>query len=412
VIKGALRIAISVTLVAAIALTATIAWRRSVEPKGLTGGPQFLVAERERQVEMEANCLKRPCSAETARDLALDALRAEPVAAYPFALAAFSAARAGRTEEAAGFASRAIARDPRNVISRAVRAEAAFARKDYTSFLSDAERLLAIEPKISQTVVEAIAAIGADPKGLAALETWIATKPAYADAVVRQLAALDADPRAMVRLTRLMPNVQAEYLSRLVDTAGPEAAFRAWFELLPPSAAKQLTWPYNASFTDTPGAPPFNWRLVGEQAEIRPKEGLTATYFGKGRQTIADQLMLLRPGAYQFSAQMDGDVVYGGGGFVWSVACVQGNSELGAAALAPTSAGPGSIGAVARRPSTRSNEFGTIAFSFTVPAEKCPVQRLSLEGRPGEFPKRGRSQTSWVRIQPTPAAALATGAPL
>ena len=92
--------------------------------------------------------------------------------------------------------------------------------------------------------------------------------------------------------------------------------------------------------------------------------------------------MMLGPGRYRFSAEMEGEVSTTSATFAWSIECFPQTTQLGQIRIA-------SLGQVSE----------TSGFGFEVPTGDCPAQMLFLTGVPGEYPVRPRATIHHVEIK-------------
>ena len=134
----------------------------------------------------------------------------------------------------------------------------------------------------------------------------------------------------------------------------------------------------NGDFADLAAPEPFQWRLVqkaGIVAEIvaddlRPDNpALRIDYDGYAAGPIAEQMIVLTPGAYRFATEVRTEAGDPAARLVWTLTCATGGAALGSA--------PAGVSPVA------ANAWTRVSGRFEVPGA-CPAQWLRLETRAGD----------------------------
>ncbi len=308
-------------------------------------------------------------------------LRAAPLSDLPMALAGEAALAAGRLEEAAVLLDAALARNPRREATRVWRAATAVGQGQTTEALAQLARLVILDGERRPVYLDAIAALSETPEGRAwLLSPAFAGDPA-APIILRRLNDGHSDLSLLLTLNQSDPSAQAGLVERALRERGPSVAFILWLSLLPEDMSAAFSWPFNGRFEELAAPPPFNWRIHSRSVGLQEGGGLRVSYTGRSRQSLVSQMMLLRPGRYQFTSELSGDGQERGGALVWEISCVDGGDVLG------------------RTPRGGSQGGGRrVEVTFAIPAAGCDGQRLTLIGAPGEFPMRARASITAVAI--------------
>ena len=151
-----------------------------------------------------------------------------------------------------------------------------------------------------------------------------------------------------------------------------ELAYFSWLQFLAPEQLTKTGRLFNGGFELTPSGLPFDWVFkngsgVNIKFPQRPdQKGGRALLieYGPGRVDFAggiSELVLLPPGTYRLQGEYKADLI-SERGLQWSVTCAGTTNPVG---ISPTMNGSD--------PSWR-----TIDFSFTIPADGCPAQRVAL----------------------------------
>ncbi len=326
-------------------------------------------------------------SPEVAALLGARLLRREPLRDAPLVYAGLSLAAAGQAAPARYAFRLALKRQPRNVPALSWLAIDALDQHDYETAVGYLERLVQLDPSGRNTYADQMASIAADERGVALLEARLRDSQPLAREALARLNRTSEDFEMLLRLNAQTPAEQAGFLRRLVEEQGASAAFIAWLELAPHNETLDFTWPFDPVFVGSMAPPPFNWSLH-QGAELLQQGGLFARYTGRGTPVFAEQLMMLAPGAYRFSVEMDGDSTATGGGFEWTLACEPSRAQLGAVPV--QGLGP---------------SLSAHIFDFVVPAgAECLAQSLQLRGHPGAMPDKARGAARRVLIQPAGGA--------
>jgi hypothetical protein len=164
---------------------------------------------------------------------------------------------------------------------------------------------------------------------------------------------------------------KSRLLRGLVQRGDYDRAYAIWrqFAGLPASSSPLL---FNGDFKVVAAPAPFNWTFSSGSAGIaEPANGkLRVLFYGNAEQALASQLLLLKPGNYEFRAPVDGNPAPGA--LSWTVSCGSGGRPIMDVPLTSKATGA----------------------RFAVPAD-CPSQVFRLTGHLEDMP-----QNSDVRIGP------------
>jgi hypothetical protein len=259
-------------------------------------------------------------------------------------------------------------------------ANAAMKNGDGERFVVLLDQLWRVDPQNRAAYAGAMASIARDPAGAALLLDGLGQSTPLAVAAADKLLPTVNDFDLLMKVGALAPKLQHGVIDRFVKEQGLEPAFVAWLSFLPASEIEQFSWPYDPAFIGSEAPAPFNWD-VRSGAERIAEGGLLVRYPGRGSMTFVRQTMLLGPGAYRLSSQMDGELSESGGSLVWQVQCLADKSVIGQVRL-----------------SELTRTLSTQTLQFSVPTSGCPVQLLSLEGSPGPLTSRARATVRHVAI--------------
>lgn len=242
-------------------------------------------------------------------------------------------------------------------------------------------------------IAAAMAQMSLSPETRNAMRYTLSTDPSLEKAVLVSLARSDTPPATIFALASpvgLQDAGSADgfgpvLIDRLAHQGRYGAARAVWTRLYGISASEARAPVYDASFRGLPGSAPFNWTLTAGSIGAADLRGGTMAidYYGRDTGPLAEQLLVLAPGAYRFGIVVEGGKTASGPTMAWTLQCV-GDAKSPLMTL-PISG----IGAPHRS--------GAI---FTVPAG-CPAQRLVLAGTAGEFPSPIELGLRDLTLQPT-----------
>ena len=230
-------------------------------------------------------------------------------------------------------------------------------------------------------IARAMAQMSLSPETRDAVRHTLSTDPVLERQVLAALARSDTAPAAIFALASPAALRDASgteswgpvLVGRLVGQGRYAEARAIWQRLnrLPDAAVAAPL--FDAGLHGLPGGPPFNWTFVSSglgAADMRSGT-LAVDYYGRDTGLLAEQLLVLKPGAYRFGFSVEGSKVAAGPSLAWTLRC----------AAAKPDGGTELMNAVVSATGTPHRETA----GFVVPAG-CNAQRLVLVGNAGEFP--------------------------
>jgi hypothetical protein len=256
-----------------------------------------------------------------------------------------------------------------------------FAAKDYPSTVYYADILLRTAPELGTYVVPILARIAEDKGSAGLIKKALAGAPPWRDQFFQMLPASITDARTpldlllALRTSATPPSPQDinRYLNFLVQHKMYELSYYTWLQFLPAEELRNAGLLYNGGFEIAPSGSPFDWIMpqgsgVTVDIESRPDADsgnalLLNFQYGRVEYAGVTQLIMLAPGRYHFTGRFKGELV-GPRGLKWRIACAETRSDR-------LAEGPMING--------RVPSWSDTGFDFTVPAQNCRAQYLSLE---------------------------------
>jgi hypothetical protein len=256
-----------------------------------------------------------------------------------------------------------------------------FAAKDYQATVYYADILLRTTPELSQYVVPILARIAEDKGSAGLIKTALAGDPPWRDLFFQMLPTSITDARTPLDLLLALrtganppsPEDLNRYLNFLVQHKMYELAYYTWLQFLPADELRNAGLLYNGGFEIAPTGSPFDWIMpqgsgVTVDIEARPDADgghalLLNFQYGRVDYASVTQLIMLAPGRYHFTGRFRGELV-GPRGVKWRIACAETRSSR-------LAEGPMING--------RVPSWSDTGFDFTVPAQNCRAQYLSLD---------------------------------
>ena len=287
---------------------------------------------------------------------------------------------AGNMTLARRLAEEAVHRDPRLAAARLWLAQDAISQGRFEDAINHLDWLYAVAPDARATIATAIAQLAGVPRARAVVERHAALSPSWLEPVVENLIWLKADPGTIFRVSGgmdvrpgLLVGGKSAIIRDLLARKDYDRAYLAWVANLPPNLVGSVGYVYDGLFQHLPGLPPFNWNLVDSDVasvDFAGGGGANISYFGNGQAHFLDQTVMLPPGT--FRVRMVAALSSEGQGepnkATLTLACAAGSSAGLASVPVPAKAVP--VPAEA---------------TFSV-ASDCPIQTVSLDGTPSEYP--------------------------
>lgn len=302
---------------------------------------------------------------------------AAPLAVEPFLVRGVDAGLAGNLALAGRALHEARHRDPRSIPARYFLADHDLKTNRIDEGFAELAALTRLVPGSIDRVALYYAAYASQPGGAMRVREMLRTHPEFESAV---LMALAADPRQADLILSLAtahgvksdppPSWPGKLVQGLVD-AGQFAKARAvWASLAGPAAASgEAALVLDPRFERLKAPAPFGWTLASSAsgvAEAQPGGRLHLLFFGRDNVVLASQLLLLRPGRYRLSFDVERSADASALG--WRLTCLPPRRPLFAIDFGKQAQGK------------------TVGGGFAVTGD-CPAQLLELVGTAPEFPE-------------------------
>jgi hypothetical protein len=309
--------------------------------------------------------------------LAREALAAGPLENRALLVLALDADRRRAEAEAGGLMKVLGARTNRNTQVQLWLAQRALLAQDYAAGFLHLDAALRRAPDLGRAVYPVLAVALEDPRAIPPMAQRLRAGPEWREKFIPYLTRReDAAPQAQALLAALRggeggtTDAEVEGLMATLLMSGDLAKARnVWRSFLPRSAASADGAPYDGEFRGLPGAAPFNWRLEtddGVTAErtqaLDGRPALHVQYSVARHHVLAEQLMLLPPGAYRLTGEGMTEAGEAPARLSWRVSCAE---QAGSAFVETPVRG-------------ESGGWRTFSADFDVPAQGCAAQSLRL----------------------------------
>jgi hypothetical protein len=255
-----------------------------------------------------------------------DAAGKAPLAPEPFLVRGVQAELAGNSKLAEQAFAAAEWRDPRSLPARYFLADIYYRLGDPRRTLEQIGALARLTPNGSQTIAPYLAAYAKNRSAWPYLRELFRANPGLGDASLTALARDPAYADAVLALADGRHTEGSDWPPALINSlisVGQHAKARAVW-----AATSHLRLPsnltvYDAAFVDSKSRPPFNWSLISSTvglAEREPGGRLHVMFYGQEDGVLAQELILLAPGAYRMSLALSGDVSHAAA-MHWSLRC-------------------------------------------------------------------------------------------
>jgi hypothetical protein len=291
-----------------------------------------------------------------------DAAGKAPLAPEPFLVRGVQAELAGNSNLAAQAFAAAEWRDPRSLPARYFLADLYYRLGDPRRTLEQIGALARLTPNGSQTIAPYLAAYAKNRSAWPYLRELFRSNPGLGDASLTALARDPAYADAVLALADRRHTDGSDWPPALINslvTAHQYAKARAvWAATSHVRLPADLT-AYDAAFVDSKSRPPFNWSLISSTVGLAERQGggrLHAIFYGQEDGVLAQELILLPPGAYRMTFVLSGDRSRASA-MNWSLRCDGSAKPFASVALDAAAHG----------------------WTFPVP-QGCPAQWLELSG--------------------------------
>lgn len=315
-----------------------------------------------------------------ARELALAALRADPLEGRAYRVLGQLAEAAGDERQAVRLFALAATRSPRDLPTHLWLEQHYLRAGKLVPALRHVDLSLRVQPQTQAVQYPLLTRLAAVPQAQADLGQLLARRPPWRENFVSTLC---RDAPDSVAITPLMNQLRlapgglsagelAAWLERLGRDQRWAEAYLTWAAALPVVQQSGLGNLFNGGFESDPSNSGFDWRferVPGAYIERLPGAGVIGSYalrisFEERRVPFhhVRQLMALPPGRYRLEGRARADGLRSERGLVWSVLCLDHGN-----AVASTT------------PLSGNTPWRPFSVSFELPAGSCGGQWLQLD---------------------------------
>ena len=317
----------------------------------------------------------------TSREIAIAALREEPLSFEAFRQLARSAQQGDDPRRAQVFLTEAYRRSYRDPDVALQLLSDSLRRADYPAALNQADGLIRSMPDLLNVLMPIMVAIGDQQTGKWALVELMKRNPPWRQRFLEPLGSsakniatfkeiYDASRSSTNPLSRAELR---EFIYTLIVNNDIDQALSIWYGFLPQEQLHGLKFVYNGRFELPINDVPFNWTIgrdVEASVKVEPisdKSGRNGLRVGfSGRRTEFKhfyQFLALTPGKYKLTGNFKSEDFQHARGLIWRVYCGPSATQL--------------IGQTSNlKDGSHWRRFDT---TFEVPSDRCTAQRLQLE---------------------------------
>jgi hypothetical protein len=316
-----------------------------------------------------------------------DAADKAPLAPEPFLVRGVQAELGGDSLAAQRAFEAAQWRNPRSLPAAYFLADQYFRAGNVSGGLREVAALARLSPEGGAAAVPYLVQYATNSNNWPALRRLFGTDPQLSQPVLITLASDMRTVPAALALADPRANGPQPWLVQVVNTlilAGDYSRARsAWARMAGVGQAPGELL-HDADFRDSKSPPPFNWQLTSSTVGLAERQpgGLHILFYGDEDGTLASQLLLLPPGAYQLSMKLNGAPARAHS-LTWALWCDKAAQPLSSVTLDV---------AAAR------------GWRFEVPAG-CPAQWLKLSGVSADVPQQVDVSVSGLLLTKRPAGA-------
>jgi hypothetical protein len=255
-----------------------------------------------------------------------DAAAKAPLAPEPYLVRGVQAELRGDNDLAAKAFAAAEWRDPRSLPARYFLADLYYRSGDARRTLEQIGVLATLAPNGSRTIAPYLAAYAKNRAAWPYVRELFRTNPTLADASLTALARDPAYADAVLALGDIRQTARSDWPPALISSligAGQYTKARSVWALTSHVRLPANLTVYDSNFADAKSRPPFNWSLVSSTVGLAEHEAggrLHLIYYGQEDGVLAQQLILLPPGAYRLTMAVEGDLSRAQA-MSWSVRC-------------------------------------------------------------------------------------------
>lgn len=271
----------------------------------------------------------------------------------------------------------ALRRDPRSIAARYFLADHYLRSGQGDKGLTELAMLTRLVPNSISGVAPYYAAFASRPGGAARIKAMLDDHPEFEPVVLAALAddARNADLILFLSSGRknfdeAPPGWQGRLVQALVAAGQYEKARTVWSRIAGTSAATASgALLFDPEFSHGSAPPPFGWTLVSNGSAVAEAQAggrLHLIYFGRDNIVLASQLLLLKPGRYRLTADVERSI--DATSIAWRLTCRPTDKPILSLRLG------------------KRGEGNSLTGAFAV-AGDCPAQLLELAGTSPEFPE-------------------------
>lgn len=322
----------------------------------------------------------------------------EPLSADPLVLLGMARARAGDFAGADALVRRGLSVDPRNRNAHLWMLYRHLGTGNRARAAVEAIRLMELQPDRRDALVPILVDLAKDSGARMAIRkanmSPLSRSTLMEAAMASKLptsALAEMVPDAMIGPGVAQANGYRQLRLRMEEDRNYAGLLALWRRTLPGPAPEPPDGLYDGSFRGLPGGPPFNWTLnsmasgSAERSDLSgapAPTGLVVTQSGLTGGVYAQQLMLLRPGAYRLEVDALSEPDEGSD-----------SQPIHVILLCSISGSAVGDWVVPAKPS-----WQRVAYRFTIPAAQCPAQRVQIVGRPQSEGNNGRLSLTRMAI--------------
>ncbi|HEX8224734.1 MAG TPA: tetratricopeptide repeat protein [Allosphingosinicella sp.] len=311
-------------------------------------------------------------------------LAALPLAFEPFFIAARVAEQRGDLRRAIALMEEARRRRPSYPAVRMQLMIYYTKAERFREAMTEVDVILRRNNELRPVMLPELTKLIADPHGRDALATILATEPSWREDFFNVAATRKINPvhaRALYERVRALKRggdvrLERQFILQAQASSGDYAGARqTLLAALPERERAANRFLFDGAFRGAPAAPkPFGWKFedldVGraEPSKNGGRAYLDVAYFGGRAETLAEQVLALRPGRYTIRAIARSDNGVSSGSLAWNVSCLPSRSPV--------------VGTLDLSQAVATER--RFAATVTVPATGCASQSLRLRAEPGD----------------------------
>jgi hypothetical protein len=289
-------------------------------------------------------------------------------------------AAAGETSRSDGLALVLAQRSFRDVEAQALALDSSLKKRDYAQSIRIMDAVLRTKPKSREFLFPVLRTLSDDPGALPSLVGVLANNPHWRTDFLIDLAKNGQNTGALSKLMTMLKkttspakvNEVRALVIRLLEERNYDGAYYAWLDSLPVQDLKKVGLVFDGGFESNNRGLLFDWTFRRRKnVEVRimsrgnsQADNALQIHFAKNNSPFADisQTLYLSAGNYRLEGEVRTENLQNERGLAWMVFCLSDAGEV--------------LGATSRHNGT--SDWMAFTADFSVPAEKCEMQRLVL----------------------------------